>query len=101
MREQNSATTMNRREMLKLSAVATVVGTAAFPDKIQTTQSVAMKPISLPELPPKASEDLAATLFPGFVQAEVRTSGATIPDFHKGGGPPALLLHGSPETHQT
>jgi len=65
MREQNSATTMNRREMLKLSAVATLVGTAAFPDKIQATQTVAMKPISLPELPPKASEDLAATLFPG------------------------------------
>jgi len=64
MREQNSATTMNRREMLKLSAVATLVGTAAFPDKIQATQTVAMKPISLPELPPKASEDLAATLFP-------------------------------------
>jgi len=101
MREQNSATTMNRREMLKLSAVATLVGTAAFPDKIQATQTVAMKPISLPELPPKASEDLAATLFPGFVQTEVRTSGATIPVFHKGDGPPVLLLHGYPETHVT
>jgi haloacetate dehalogenase len=101
MREQNSATTMNRREMLKLSAVATLVGTAAFPDKIQATQTVAMKPISLPELPPKASEDAAATLFPGFVQTEVRTSGATIPVFHKGDGPPVLLLHGYPETHVT
>jgi haloacetate dehalogenase len=101
MREQNSATTMNRREMLKLSAVATLVGTAAFPDKIQATQTVAMKPISLPELPPKASEDVAATLFPGFVQTEVRTSGATIPVFHKGDGPPVLLLHGYPETHVT
>src|SRR5258708_14111878 len=99
MREQNSATTMNRREMLKLSAVATLVGTAAFPDKIQATQTVAMKPISLPELPPKASEDLAATLFPRFVQTEVPTSGATIPAFHKVDGPPVLLLHRYPETH--
>jgi len=48
MREQNSATTMNRREMLKLSAVATLVGTAAFPDKIQATQTVAMNPYLCP-----------------------------------------------------
>src|SRR5260370_16368576 len=101
MCEQTSATTMNRREMLKLSALATWVGTPALPDKIQATQTVAMKPISLPELPPKASEDLAATLFPGLVQTEVRTSGATIPVLHKGDGPPVLLLHGYPETHVT
>jgi len=101
MREQNSATTMNRREMLKLSAVAALIGTAAFPDKIQATQTVAMKPISLPKLPPKSSADVAAKLFPGFVQTEVRTSGATIPVFHKGDGPPVLLLHGYPETHVT
>jgi len=100
MREQNSATTMNRREMLKLSAVAALIGTGAFPfpDMIQATQAVAMKPISLPELPPKSSADVAAKLFPGFVQTEVRTSGATIPVFHKGDGPPVLLLHGYPET---
>jgi haloacetate dehalogenase len=60
-----------------------------------------MKPISLPELPPKPSDDLAAKLFPGFVHTEVRTSGATIPVFHKGDGPPVLLLHGYPETHVT
>jgi hypothetical protein len=50
--------------------VAALIGTAAFPDKIQATQTVAMKPISLPELPPKPSKDIAATLFPGFVQTE-------------------------------
>jgi haloacetate dehalogenase len=101
MREQNSATTMNRRELLKLSAFAAWIGTSALPDKIQATQTVAMKPLSLPELPPKPSKDVAATLFPGFVQTEVRTSGATIPVFHKGDGPPVLLLHGYPETHVT
>ena len=101
MREQNSATTLNRREMLKFSAVAALIGTAAFPDKIQATQTVAMKPISLPELPPKPSKDVTAKLFPGFLQTEVRTSGATIPVFHKGDGPPVLLLHGYPETHVT
>jgi len=41
------------------------------------------------------------SFFPGFVQTEVRTSGATIPVFHKGDGPPVLLLHGYPETHVT
>ena len=101
MREQNSATTMNRRGMLKLSAVAALIGTAAFPDKTQATQTVAMKPISLPELPPKSSAEVAAKLFPGFLQTEVRTGGATTPVFHKGDGPPVLLLHGYPETHVT
>jgi haloacetate dehalogenase len=101
MREQNSATTMNRREMLKLSAAAALIGTSIIPGKIQAMQTVAMKPISLPELPPKASNDVSAKLFPGFVQTEVRTSGATIPVFHKGDGPPVLLLHGYPETHVT
>jgi pimeloyl-ACP methyl ester carboxylesterase len=64
-------------------------------------QSDEMKAISLPELPPKPSKDVAAKLFPGFVQTEIRTSGATIPVFHKGDGPPVLLLHGYPETHVT
>jgi hypothetical protein len=101
MREQNSATTMNRRELLKLSAGAALIGTSALPDKIQATPIVAMKPLSLLELPPKPSKDVAAKLFPGFVQTEVRTSGATIPVFHKGDGPPVLLLHGYPEAHLT
>ena len=64
-------------------------------------QTVAMKAISLPELPPKPSKDVAAKLFPGFVQTEVCTSGATIHVFHKGDGPPVLLLHGYPESHVT
>jgi len=101
MLEQNSATAMNRREMLKLLSVAASVGMSTVPDKTQAIQTVAMKPIALPELPPKPSEDVAAKLFPGFVQTEVRTSGATIPVFHKGNGPPVLLLHGYPETHVT
>jgi haloacetate dehalogenase len=96
---QNSA--VNRRAMLKLSAVGTLMGTSSVPDKTRATQTVAMKPVSLPELPPKPSEDVAAKLFPGFVQTEVRTSGATIPVFHKGDGPPLLLLHGFPESHVT
>ena len=101
MREQNSAITMNRRETLRLSLVAALTGMSAIPGEIQAMQTVAMKPISLPGLPPKPSEDVAAKLFPGFVQTEVRTSGATIPVFHKGDGPPVLLLHGYPETHVT
>jgi len=101
MLEQNSATAMNRREMLKLLSVAASVGMSTVPDKAQAIQTVAMKPIALPELPPKPSEDVAAKLFPGFVQTEVRTSGATIPVVHKGDGPPVLLLHGFPESHVT
>ena len=64
-------------------------------------QDIDVRAISLPELPPKPSGDVAAKFFPGFVQTEVRTSGATIPVFHKGDGPPLLLLHGYPETHVT
>src|SRR5260370_10733643 len=101
MREENSAKTMHRREMLKLSAVATWIGTSTIPDETQATQTIVMKPISLPELPPKPSTDVTPKLFLGFVQTEVRTSGATIPVFHKGDGPPVLLLHGYPETHVT
>jgi len=102
MDEKDSATTINRREMLKFSAVAALIGTSAIPDKLlQATQTVSMKPGSLPELPPMPSKDVATKFFPGFVQTEVRTSGATIPVFHKGDGPPVLLLHGYPETHVT
>jgi haloacetate dehalogenase len=64
-------------------------------------QEIDMSAISLPELPPKPPEDVAAKLLPGFVHTEVRTSGAIIPVFHKGDGPPLLLLHGYPETHVT
>ena len=35
-----------------------------------------MKPVSLPELPPKPSKDVAAKLFPGFAHAEVRSTGS-------------------------
>ncbi len=101
MHEQNSATTLNRREMLKLSAFTALIGTSAVPGITRATQAVPMKPVSLPELPPKPSQDLAAKLFPSFALTEVRTSGATIPVFHKGDGPPVLLLHGYPETHAT
>ena len=85
----------------QLSAFAPLIGTSTNPDKIQATQTVAMKPVSLPELPAKPSEDVTAKLFPGFARTGVRTSGATIPVFHKGDGPPVLLLHGYPETHVT
>jgi hypothetical protein len=44
MPEQNSATTMNRREMLKLLSVAASIGTSTVPDKTQAIQTVAMKP---------------------------------------------------------
>ncbi len=93
--------TMNRREMLRLSLAAALMGTAMNPNEVQATQTVAAKPISLPELPPKPPKDIAAKLFPGFLQTEVRTSGASIPVLHKGDGPPVLLLHGYPETHVT
>jgi hypothetical protein len=92
---------MNRREMLKLLSFAASVGMSTVPDKTQAIQTVAMKPIALPELPPKPREDVAAKLFPGFVQTEVRTGGATIPVVNKGDGPPVLLLHGFPESHVT
>jgi haloacetate dehalogenase len=39
------------------------------------------------------------SLFPGFRQRRLRTSGATINLVHGGKGPPVLLLHGYPETH--
>ncbi len=87
--------------MLKLSATAGSIGASTNPDKIQALQTVAMKAVSLAEFPSKPSEDITSNLFPGFVQTEVRTSGATIPVFHKGDGPPVLLLHGYPETHVT
>ncbi len=90
---------MNRREALRLSLPAALMGTA--PNEAQATQTVAAKTISLPELPPKPPKDIASKLFPAFVQTEVRTSGASIPVLHKGDGPPLLLLHGFPETHVT
>src|SRR5258708_38396499 len=93
--------TMNRREMLTLSLAAALMGIATNPNEVQATQTVAAKPISLPDLPPKPQKDTAPQLFPAFVQTEVRTSGATIPVLHKGDGPPVLLLHGYPETHAT
>ena len=40
-----------------------------------------------------------SNLFPGFRRRRVRTSGATINLVVGGEGPPALLLHGYPETH--
>jgi hypothetical protein len=101
MREQNSATNMSRRELLRLSAAAVLLGTSATPDITEAMQSAEMKAVSLPELPPKASKDVAAKLFPRFEQIEVRTSGATIPVVHKGDGPAVLLLHGFPESHVT
>jgi len=39
------------------------------------------------------------SLFPGFVQRKLRTSGATINLVLGGEGPPVLLLHGYPQTH--
>jgi haloacetate dehalogenase len=92
---------MNRRAMLKLSAAAALIGGSTIPNKSQAMQTVAMKPVSLPEFPPKPPEDITSKLFPGFAQTEVRTSGATIPVVHKGDGPPVLLLHGYPESHVT
>src|SRR5260370_7662694 len=38
-------------------------------------------------------------LFPGLEKRRIRTSGATINLVTGGEGPPALLLHGYPETH--
>lgn len=101
MREQSPATTMHRRDAVKLSALAALIEPSGVPGESQATRSVPMKPVSLPELPPKPSKDVAEKLFPEFEQTEVRTSGATIPILHKGDGPPVLLLHGYPETHVT
>ena len=101
MREQHSAINMNRRETLRRSLVAALTGASTIPGKAQPIQSVNMRAISLPGLPPKPSKDVAAKLFPGFEQTEVPTSGASIRVLHKGAGPPVLLLHGYPETHVT
>jgi haloacetate dehalogenase len=93
----------NRRAFLKngvLAASAAIAGAGLVGNRL-SGQTVAMKPISLPELPPKPSKDVAANLFPGFVQTEVHTSGANIPILHKGDGPPVLLLHGYPESRVT
>ena len=40
-----------------------------------------------------------SSLFPGFENRRIRTSGATINAMIGGDGPPVLLLHGYPETH--
>src|ERR1700741_3158379 len=40
MREQNSATTMNRREMLKRSAIGALSGTSTIPGGTQAVQTV-------------------------------------------------------------
>ena len=69
------AGTMNRREMLRLSLAAALMGTAMNPNEVQATQTVAAKPMSLPELPPKPPKDIAPKLLSGFVQTDVRTSG--------------------------
>jgi hypothetical protein len=45
MRKQDSATAMNRREMLKLSAVAAFIDSSVIPDKTQAIQAVTMKPM--------------------------------------------------------
>ena len=82
----------NRRAFLKKGAATAgvaIVGTGGvFGNRLSGTSPAAedMKATSLPELPPKPLEDVVAKLFPGFVQTEVRTSGATIPVLHKGGG---------------
>ena len=39
------------------------------------------------------------SLFPGFTQRKIRTSGASINLVMGGEGPPVLLLHGYPQTH--
>src|SRR4026207_90252 len=70
----HSARTMNRRDMLRLSLAAALMGTVTNPNEGQATQTVAAKPVSLPELPPEPPKDIAAKLFPGFVHTEVRTS---------------------------
>jgi hypothetical protein len=49
----NSARTMNRREMLRLSLTAALMGTVTNPNEAQATQTLVAKPISLPALPPE------------------------------------------------
>jgi haloacetate dehalogenase len=39
------------------------------------------------------------TLFPGFANRKIRTSGATLNVTYGGSGTPAVLLHGYPQTH--
>jgi hypothetical protein len=58
MREQHSAIIMNRRETLRLSLVAALTGASTIPGRAQLMQSVNIRAISLPELPPKPSKYL-------------------------------------------
>lgn len=46
-----------------------------------------------------AAQQANATLFPGFKQQFIKTSGAVINSLVGGEGPPLLLLHGHPATH--
>jgi haloacetate dehalogenase len=46
-----------------------------------------------------AAQQANATLFPGFQQQFIKTSGAVINTLVGGEGPPLLLLHGHPATH--
>src|SRR5258708_24420639 len=91
----------NRRAFLKngvLAASAAIAGASLVGNRL-SGQTVAMRPISLPELPPKPAQVVTAKLLPGFVQSAVSTSGATIPVVHKDDTPTLLLLHGHPATH--
>jgi haloacetate dehalogenase len=42
----------------------------------------------------------ARQIFDGFARETIKTSGAEINLVHGGSGPPVLLLHGSPQTHE-
>jgi hypothetical protein len=64
---------MNRREMLRLSLAAALMGTPTNPNEAQATQTVAAKPISLPALPPKPPKDIAETSFFSCVAADCFT----------------------------
>jgi len=101
MCEEDTATFIKRRDLLRLSLTAALAGTVAMPARTQPLRSIDAKTRRLPDLPEMPPNDVAAKLLPGFMQADVHTSGAIIRVFHKGDGPPLLLLHGYPETHVT
>jgi haloacetate dehalogenase len=46
-----------------------------------------------------AAQQANATLFPGFKQQFIKTSGAVINTLVSGEGPPLMLIHGHPATH--
>jgi haloacetate dehalogenase len=85
---------MHRRNFLRSSLGLLAAGPGAG-----VLAAPAARRSELPSQPQQARTPADATLFPGFRQMRIFTSGASIHAVVGGSGPPLLLLHGHPQTH--